>query len=183
MGFATNLPAGGPEIALMVREFTTAMGQSPDAAMQIKLISEESREFMNACVNIEAERSIESAENLLKEAADLHYVSVGLMNVIDDNGTEELAKALTTEEGMESMFNLQLAEEGMSILFDVEVLDGVMLLEAVKRVHASNMSKLGDDGLPIRREDGKILKGPNYTEPDLNDLATTVLERFFEFRS
>lgn len=42
--------------------------------------------------------------------------------------------------------------------------------EAVKRVHESNMSKLGDDGKPIYREDGKIMKGPNYKKPDLSDL-------------
>ena len=35
-------------------------------------------------------------------------------------------------------------------------------------VHASNMSKLGEDGKPIYREDGKIMKGPNYTPPDLS---------------
>jgi len=29
------------------------------------------------------------------------------------------------------------------------------------------MSKLGEDGKPIYREDGKVLKGPNYSEPDL----------------
>jgi hypothetical protein len=35
-------------------------------------------------------------------------------------------------------------------------------------VHRSNMSKLGEDGNPIRRpEDGKVLKGPNFTPPDL----------------
>lgn len=34
-------------------------------------------------------------------------------------------------------------------------------------VHASNMSKLGEDGKPIYREDGKVLKGPNYFKPDL----------------
>ncbi|CAB4124429.1 Phosphoribosyl-ATP pyrophosphohydrolase-like [uncultured Caudovirales phage] len=43
--------------------------------------------------------------------------------------------------------------------------------EAVKRVHASNMSKLGDDGKPIYREDGKVQKGPNYKKPDLTDLV------------
>jgi hypothetical protein len=31
------------------------------------------------------------------------------------------------------------------------------------------MSKLGEDGKPIRREEGKILKGPNYFEPDLEN--------------
>lgn len=46
--------------------------------------------------------------------------------------------------------------------------------EAVRRVHASNMSKLGPDGKPIYREDGKVLKGPNYKAPDLRDLAGSV---------
>ena len=45
------------------------------------------------------------------------------------------------------------------------------LEEALFRVHKSNMSKLGLDGKPIRREDGKILKGPNYQPPKLDDLV------------
>ena len=44
------------------------------------------------------------------------------------------------------------------------------LEEALDRVHKSNMSKLGLDGKPIRRSDGKVLKGPNYKEPHLLDL-------------
>ena len=47
---------------------------------------------------------------------------------------------------------------------------GWFLDEALDRVHASNMSKLGEDGLPIYREDGKVLKGPNYKPPTLTDL-------------
>jgi predicted HAD superfamily Cof-like phosphohydrolase len=43
--------------------------------------------------------------------------------------------------------------------------------QALRRVHASNMSKLGEDGKPIYREDGKVLKGPNYQPPDLSDLV------------
>ena len=43
--------------------------------------------------------------------------------------------------------------------------------EAMRRVHASNMSKLGEDGKPIYREDGKVLKGPNYAPPNLKDLV------------
>ena len=42
--------------------------------------------------------------------------------------------------------------------------------EAMNRVHESNMSKLDEDGKPIYREDGKVLKGPNYKPPDLSDL-------------
>lgn len=43
--------------------------------------------------------------------------------------------------------------------------------EALNRVHISNMTKLGEDGNPIRREDGKVLKGPNYQPPTLTDLV------------
>ena len=42
---------------------------------------------------------------------------------------------------------------------------------ALDRVHQSNMTKLGEDGQPIRREDGKVLKGPNYQPPNLTDLV------------
>ncbi len=42
--------------------------------------------------------------------------------------------------------------------------------EALNRVHESNMSKLDEDGKPIYREDGKVLKGPNYKPPNLDDL-------------
>ena len=42
--------------------------------------------------------------------------------------------------------------------------------EAMRRVHKSNMSKLGEDGKPIYRGDGKVLKGPNYKPPTLTDL-------------
>ena len=43
--------------------------------------------------------------------------------------------------------------------------------EAMDRVHKSNMSKLDDYGKPIYREDGKVLKGPNYKPPNLEDLV------------
>ena len=47
---------------------------------------------------------------------------------------------------------------------------GWFLDEALDRVHQSNMSKLDEDGKPIYREDGKVLKGPNYAPPNLTDL-------------
>ena len=43
--------------------------------------------------------------------------------------------------------------------------------EALNRVHQSNMSKLDNNGNPIFREDGKVLKGPNYQPPNLKDLV------------
>ena len=42
--------------------------------------------------------------------------------------------------------------------------------EAMRRVHRANMSKLGEDGKPIYRGDGKVLKGPNFKKAEFTDL-------------
>ena len=42
--------------------------------------------------------------------------------------------------------------------------------EVFDEIQKSNMSKLGADGKPIYREDGKVLKGPNYFKPDINSI-------------
>lgn len=44
---------------------------------------------------------------------------------------------------------------------------GIDLDKCFAEVHRSNMSKLGEDGKPVYREDGKVMKGPNYSTPDL----------------
>lgn len=44
---------------------------------------------------------------------------------------------------------------------------GLPLDALLAEVHRSNMSKLGPDGQPVRRADGKILKGPDYQPPDI----------------
>jgi predicted HAD superfamily Cof-like phosphohydrolase len=44
---------------------------------------------------------------------------------------------------------------------------GIDLNAVFNEVHASNMTKMGGDGEPVKREDGKILKGPNYIKPDV----------------
>ena len=44
---------------------------------------------------------------------------------------------------------------------------GINLDDCFSEVQRSNMSKLGNDGKPIYNEHGKIMKGPNYFEPDL----------------
>lgn len=42
--------------------------------------------------------------------------------------------------------------------------------EVFDEIQRSNMSKLGIDGEPIYREDGKVLKGPNYFKPDIKQI-------------
>ena len=46
---------------------------------------------------------------------------------------------------------------------------GIDLDKAMTLVFESNLSKLDEQGKPIYREDGKVLKGPNYSPPDLAD--------------
>ena len=42
--------------------------------------------------------------------------------------------------------------------------------EVFEEIQRSNMSKLGEDGQPIYREDGKVLKGPNYFKPNIKEI-------------
>lgn len=51
---------------------------------------------------------------------------------------------------------------------------GIPLPDVLREIQDSNLSKLGGDGQPIYREDGKVLKGPNYFRPDI----AKVLRRF-----
>lgn len=68
----------------------------------------------------------------------------------------------------------KLAKEIADVLYVVYGMAatyGIPIDEVFNRVHESNMSKLGENGRPIYRNDGKILKGPNYTEPSLEGLG------------
>ncbi len=44
---------------------------------------------------------------------------------------------------------------------------GIDLDDCFNEVHRSNMTKLGEDGRPMYRDDGKVMKGPGYEEPNL----------------
>lgn len=66
---------------------------------------------------------------------------------------------------LKELSDLQYVISGLAVVLDLP------LQPAFVKVHKSNMSKLGLDGKPILREDGKILKGPNYAPPDLEDLV------------
>jgi predicted HAD superfamily Cof-like phosphohydrolase len=48
--------------------------------------------------------------------------------------------------------------------------------EIFEEIQASNMSKLGADGKPIYREDGKVMKGPNYFKPNIRAILDNHLK-------
>ena len=86
-------------------------------------------------------------------------------------------KEFLEAEGMLFRNNPQYPSEALKELADLVYVCyqyaenmGWFLDEALDRVHVSNMSKLGEDGLPVYREDGKVLKGPDYEPPTLMDL-------------
>lgn len=80
---------------------------------------------------------------------------------------DELKEALENDdyvETLDALIDIQYVLDGAFLSFGMQ---GVKDL-AFNEVHRSNMSKLGEDGKPIRREgDGKVMKGPNYFKPDM----------------
>jgi predicted HAD superfamily Cof-like phosphohydrolase len=70
---------------------------------------------------------------------------------------------------LDALTDLQYVLDGAYLSFGLHHVKDAAFAE----VQRSNMSKLGEDGKPIRREsDGKILKGPNFFEPDLTQFVT-----------
>src|SRR5437870_2018759 len=62
---------------------------------------------------------------------------------------------------LKELSDLRYVTEGCAVTL------GLPHEDAYVEVHRSNMSKLGEDGKPIYRKDGKVLKGPNYREADM----------------
>lgn len=95
------------------------------------------------------------------------------MALIDEE-VEELFRELPVYVGLEGQMNkAALTKEVADLLYvtyGLAVTFGLPIDEVFDRVHESNMSKLGEDGKPIYRDDGKVLKGPNYQPPSLDDL-------------
>ena len=53
------------------------------------------------------------------------------------------------------------------VIFGTALSYGIDLPAVLAEVHRSNMSKLGADGKPVLREDGKVMKGPGYSRPNV----------------
>lgn len=95
-----------------------------------------------------------------EETAELNAEIDNLINELQQTGTVQKESVLKM---YKELADLQYVVSGMAVCF------GIPFEEVFKRVHESNMSKLVD-GKPLKREDGKFLKGPNYKKPDLTDL-------------
>ena len=89
--------------------------------------------------------------DLIKEELD------ELKEAMDNNDLLEVADALT---------------DILYVTYGAGLAYGIDLDECLLEVHESNMSKLGDDGKPIYREDGKVLKPDTYFPPDLKNVLS-----------
>ena len=138
-----------------LEEFILTFKASLDPRLWVTLIREELKELQDEKVG--------TVEHL-KEVADLLYVLEGFRLVspnyldllVDD---EELESIDTLLEMVDKELGNADGFYGHSTVYD-----------AFLMVHDSNMSKLDEDGKPIFREDGKVLKGPDYRAPDLSYL-------------
>ena len=133
----------------MTEEFITAMDQ--DKGKEI-----DNRDSLNI-LRLRMKLISEETNEVEEAVADLE-------KCIAESGTkEELIRYKAAL--LKELCDLQYVLSGFAVTF------GLPFDEAFRKVHESNMSKLGDDGKPVYREDGKILKGPNYKKPDLSDLV------------
>ncbi|AGP51608.1 hypothetical protein M271_26385 [Streptomyces rapamycinicus NRRL 5491] len=53
------------------------------------------------------------------------------------------------------------------VAYGTALVHGIDLDEVIAEIHRANMTKLGPDGRPTLRADGKVLKGPHYQAPDI----------------
>lgn len=132
-------------------------------------------------------------DTTLKQVAEFHMAFdqvIARVPYLDDEQRNALRINLLTEELNELAVALMQRDpvKVLDALTDLQyVLDGTYLSlglakykhAAFAEVHRSNMSKLAANGDPVLREDGKILKGPDYSPPRLAEVMRSVdaLER------
>ena len=77
------------------------------------------------------------------------------------NELEEAMKTQNLKEVADALTDILYVTYGAGYAY------GIDLDKCFKEVQRANMSKLGKDGKPIYNEKGKVMKGPNYSEPNL----------------
>lgn len=96
-----------------------------------------------------------------------------------DNGRIALRESLIKEEVLELLNAIDKRDlvetadgiaDAIVVLIGTALEFGIPLDKVMAEVHRSNMSKLGPDSKPVLREDGKVLKGPNFTPPDIQSI-------------
>ena len=81
------------------------------------------------------------------------------------NELEEAMKTKNLKEIADALTDILYVTYGAGYAY------GINLDKCFKEVQRANMSKLGKDGKPIYNEKGKVMKGPNYLEPNLKQFV------------
>ena len=81
------------------------------------------------------------------------------------NELEHAMKAKNLKEVADALTDILYVTYGAGYAY------GIDLDKCFKEVQRANMSKLGEDGKPIYNEKGKVMKGPNYSEPNLKQFV------------
>jgi NTP pyrophosphatase (non-canonical NTP hydrolase) len=108
-----------------------------------------------------AEQSIDPDDEMVQEMQ---------MTLIREEFNELLEAHINEDTYEDQIHTLKELADLVFVCYQYAVARNWNLDTALKRVFESNMSKFVD-GKPLRREDGKILKGPNYQPPFLDDLV------------
>lgn len=110
--------------------------------------------------------------SLLEDAYARRQFWLLRMKLIEEEFKELMDELLDSLNGKGS--RAKVAKEAADLKYVVHGLEELLLIdsEAVfAEVHRSNMSKFDDNGKPIRRADGKIVKGPNYSPANLSTIV------------
>ena len=101
----------------------------------------------------------------VKTSASFSSEKINLLrvNLIEEelNELKEAIKNKDFKETIDALTDILYVTYGAGHAF------GVNLDKCFSEVQKSNMSKLGEDGKPIFNENGKVMKGPNYFKPNL----------------
>ena len=91
-----------------------------------------------------------------------------LKQAIDEMDQEMLVYGHNSEQPRNKMVEVAKELTDLAyVVYGAAATWGIDINRCFEEVHSSNMSKLGKDGRPIYREDGKVLKGPNYRPANL----------------
>lgn len=156
-----------------VKNWSKSFEVQPNFELQNTLIQEECKEFLEVMA-MQTEFNLEFGVNFLKEISDCTFVILGFTNMSRDADADEAYLDDTTVHLIAGVHMVH--SPFVRIVPELVELEA----EAFDRVYNSNMSKLGKNGKPVRREDGKVMKGTNYKEPDLTDLAATFIKLLAE---
>lgn len=108
---------------------------------------------------------------------DAEGICLGLNLIAEEYGELEDACHDLLSAGQDMPRREAVAKELTDLLYVAYWLSariGIDIDAAFREVHKSNMSKRGPDGKALIREDGKVMKGPNYVPPDLSYIVKSV---------